>query len=326
VINLNKGKIGEEYMTQSIDAIVRPPAFPDHTQLPDEDGTFVKNFQEHPQSIILTDAIGPVLEQLHPDGQYAIGQDCGIYWRETEPPETGAEAPDWFYVPNVPPQFEGQIRRSYVLWREYIAPLIALEFASGNGDEERDRTPLSIVEGQVTKPGKFWVYEHIIRIPYYGIYEINNRNLEVYSLIGGAYQQLTPNERGHYPIPPLGIELGLWQGNYQNQTQVWLRWWDEQGNLLLIGDERAQLEQLRAEQERQRAEQERQRAEQESQRAEQEHQRAESAEQALQVEVQVRRDAIPRLLAMGLSVEQVAEALSLTVVEVRGSSEEEKST
>ncbi|MFO7090179.1 transcriptional regulator, partial [Arthrospira platensis PCC 7345] len=30
---------------------------PDHTQLPCEDGTFVKNFQEHPQSILLTDSI-----------------------------------------------------------------------------------------------------------------------------------------------------------------------------------------------------------------------------------------------------------------------------
>ena len=26
---------------------------PDHTQLPSEDGTFVKNFQEHPQSMLL---------------------------------------------------------------------------------------------------------------------------------------------------------------------------------------------------------------------------------------------------------------------------------
>jgi Uma2 family endonuclease len=108
--------------------------------LPDEDGTFVKNFQEHPQSIILTDSIGPVVERLHPDGQYAIGQDCGIYWRETDPPERGAEAPDWFYVPNVPATLDG-FRRSYVLWREHMAPFIALEFASGNGDEERDRTP-----------------------------------------------------------------------------------------------------------------------------------------------------------------------------------------
>ena len=73
---------------------------------------------------------------------------------------------------------------------------------------------------------------------------------------------------------PLGVELGLWQGSYQNQTQLWLRWWDNEGNLLLIGDERAQW-----------------------------------AEQTIQ-------DAVPRLLGMGLSTQQVAEALGLTVEEV----------
>ena len=290
-------------MTASVDRIVLPPAFGDHTQLPESDGTFVKNFQEHPQSLILTDSIGPILQERHPDGQYAIGQDCGIYWRETEPPEKGAEAPDWFYVPNVPPNLDGQIRRSYVLWREHIAPLIALEFASGNGDEERDSTPLSRTEeGVITKPGKFWVYERVMRIPYYGIYEINSGRLEVYRLIDGYYQLLGLNQRGHFPITSLDVELGLWQGNYQNQTMLWLRWWDEEGNLLLIGDERAELERLRGEQQRERAEQERL--------------RADSAEQAQQAEAQTRRDAIPRLLGMGLSAEQVAEALSLSVEEV----------
>jgi DNA-binding NarL/FixJ family response regulator len=67
--------------------------------------------------------------------------------------------------------------------------------------------------------------------------------------------------------------------------------------LLLIGDERAQLERLRGAQHRE---------------------RAESSEQARQPEFQARRDdAIPRLLGMGLSAEQVAEALSLSVEEVR---------
>jgi len=283
-------------MTTSVNRVVLPPAFGDHTQLPDSDGTFVKNFQEHPQSLILTDSIGQILQQRHPDGQYAIGQDCGIYWRETEPAEQGAEAPDWFYVPNVPPNIDGQIRRSYVLWREHIAPLIALEFASGNGDEDRDRTPLSRTDERVvTKPGKFWVYERVMRIPYYGIYQVNNSRLEVYRLIDGYYQLLELNQRGHFPIAPLGVELGLWQGSYQNQTMLWLRWWDEEGNLLSIGDERAELERLRGEQQRE---------------------RAESAEQARQAEFQARRDAIPRLLGMGLSAEQVAEALSLSVEEV----------
>ena len=151
-------------MTFTVDQDPALVPFPDHTQLPESDGTFVKNFQEHPQSILLTDSIEPVLQRMHPDGNYAIGQDCGIYWRITEPPEKGAVAPDWFYVPNVPPNLvNGVPRRSYVLWQEFIAPLIVLEFVSGNGQEERNKTPWK---------GKFFIYEQVIRPAFYGIYEV----------------------------------------------------------------------------------------------------------------------------------------------------------
>jgi Uma2 family endonuclease len=245
-------------MTSAIDQSNALTPLPDHTQLPETDGTFVKNFQEHPQSILLTDSIKPILQKHHPDGQYCIGQDSGIYWRLTDPPEKGAEAPDWFYVGNVPPLLNGKTRRSYVLWQEHIAPFIVLEFVSGNGEEERDQTPWK---------GKFWIYEQVIRAPFYGIYEVNKASVEVYELIGGQYQLLTANERGHYPISSLGVELGIWTGEYQSMELPWLRWWDLQGNLLLTGEERAEQERQRAEQERQRAEQERQRAEQERQRA-----------------------------------------------------------
>ncbi|NER04708.1 MAG: Uma2 family endonuclease [Okeania sp. SIO3C4] len=267
-----------------------PRSFPDHTQLPESDGSFVKNFQEHPQSIILTDSITPVLQRIHPDGQYAIGQDCGIYWRETDPPEQGAVCPDWFYVPNVPPLLDGQYRRSYVLPREKVPPFIALELASGDGSEERDKTPLSQTsQGKKIKPGKFWVYEQIIEITYYGIYEITSGNLEVYHLENGSYRRMSANERGHYPIEELGVELGLWEGNYDNQFMLWLRWWDAEGNLLLIGNERAEIEKARAER----------------------------AESELEKALLVQKNAISRLLAIGLSMEEVSETLSLSVEEVQ---------
>lgn len=228
-----------------------PLTLPDHTQLPESDGTFVKNFQEHPQSLLLTSSIRPVLDALHPDGHYCIGQDSGIYWRLTDPPEKGAEAPDWFYVPNVPPLLNGVGRRSYVLWKEIVAPLIAIEFVSGDGSAERDATsPLANPEA---KAGKFWVYEQAIRIPFYAIYEVEKAAVEVYELIANHYCQCLPNARGHYPIPPMGVELGIWQGREGNQTLPWLRWWDREGNLLLTGDERAEQEKQRAEQEKQRA-------------------------------------------------------------------------
>lgn len=211
---------------------------PDHTQLPESDGTFVfakraggKNFQEHPQSILLTDSIQPQLQQLHPDEQYCIGQDCGIYWRMTKPPERDAEAPDWFYVANVPPVLNGEMRRSYVLWQELIAPTIVLEFVSGSGAEERDNTPFV---------GKFWIYEQVIRPAFYGIYEVKKAAVEVYQLVAGCYQLIAANNRGHYPIPPLKVELGIWQGHYLNAELPWLRWWNQQGNLLPTGEERAE--------------------------------------------------------------------------------------
>ncbi|KAB8319286.1 Uma2 family endonuclease [Tolypothrix campylonemoides VB511288] len=234
-------------------------ALPDHTQLPESDGTFVKNFQEHPQSILLTDSIQPRLQEIHPDGQCCIGQDCGIYWRMTDPPERDAEAPDWFYVSNVPPTLNGEIRRSYVLWQELIAPLIVLEFVSGNGEEERDNTPYQ---------GKFWIYQQVIRPAFYGIYEVKKASIEVYRWVAGRYERMNPNERGHYPIAPMDVELGIWRGYYLNAELPWLRWWDGDGNLLLTGEERAHAERQRAEAERQRAETERQRAEAERQRAE----------------------------------------------------------
>ena len=213
-------------------------SLPDHTQLPDSDGTFVKNFQEHPQSILFTDSILPRLQEIHPDGQYCIGQDSGIYWRLTEPPERGAEAPDWFYVPNVPPTLNGELRRSYVLWKELLAPLIVLEFVSGDGEEERDLTPYE---------GKFWIYENVIRPAYYGIYEVKKASVEVYQLVAGRYEKMSPNSREHYLIAPMGVELGIWQGYYLNVELPWLRWWDSLGNLLLTGDERAKAERQRAE-------------------------------------------------------------------------------
>ncbi|HEX8199263.1 MAG TPA: Uma2 family endonuclease, partial [Isosphaeraceae bacterium] len=211
---------------------------PDHTQLPESDGTFVTNFQEHPQALLLTDSILPVLRRRHSDGMFTIGQDSGIYWRLVEPPLRGVKAPDWFYVPGVPPLLEGRPRKSYVLWQEFLPPLILLEFVSGDGTEERDRTP---------QEGKFWVYENVIRPAYYGIYEVDPGRVEMYEHVAGKFQPQPANERGHYPIPQLGVELGIWQGSFQNMQLPWLRWWDEQGNLLLIGEERAEQERQRAE-------------------------------------------------------------------------------
>jgi Uma2 family endonuclease len=211
---------------------------PNHLQLPEKDETVASNFQEHPQSALLTATILPVLERRHPDGNFAIGQDSFIYWEHTDPPQQGSKAPDWFYIPHVPRLLDGTFRRSYVMWQEHVSPLIVIEYVSGDGSEERDQTPYT---------GKFWIYEQRIRAAYYAIYEVKPGRVTAYCLTAGKYELVPANERGHYPILPMGVELGIWNGRFQFFDLPWLRWWDEQGNLLLTADEKLEQERLRAE-------------------------------------------------------------------------------
>jgi hypothetical protein len=89
-----------------------PVHLPDHLELPDENGEIVENFREQPQGELLDQAIWPILEQLHPNRDFALGHDCGIYWRLTNPLVKGAVCPDWFYVPGVPADLNGHYRRS----------------------------------------------------------------------------------------------------------------------------------------------------------------------------------------------------------------------
>lgn len=52
-------------------------------------------------------------------------------------------------------------------------------------------------------------------------------------------------------MPPLELGLGLWEGEYQGINRLWLRWYDEEGNLILTDTER---EKQRAEEAEKRAE------------------------------------------------------------------------
>jgi Uma2 family endonuclease len=180
--------------------------------------------QQRPQTEMLNQCLVPVLNEIHPDGQYCVAGDCFIYFKHTQPPLAGCKAPDWFYVPGVSPMLEGEIRRSYVLWKEGVRPLIVIEYVSGDGSEERDATP---------NTGKFWVYERAIGAFYYVILDPQRSALEVHHLVGGRYQPMTPNARGRFPITPLRVELGVWEGTFRELNGAWLRAWEEGSDRML---------------------------------------------------------------------------------------------
>jgi len=157
------------------------------------------------------------------------------------------KAPDWVYVPSVLPAEPGEVRRSYTRNAEGEVPAVVMEFLSDTDGSEYSNKP--------TYPyGKWRFYERILQVPIYVIFEPKSGVLEVYRLsASGEYELQEPDANQRFWIELIGLFLGVWEGKKSQRTGYWLRWWDENGNLLLWGAERVEQERQRAEEECQRA-------------------------------------------------------------------------
>lgn len=155
-----------------------------------------------------------------------------------------AKAPDWAYIPaiSVP---RPEVERSYTPRLQGEMPTLVLEFLSDTEGGE-----YSIKE--TFPPGKFFYYEQILQVLNYGIFDLATGTLEFYRLNQDArYILEAGNEQNQFWIPEMQLYLGVWQGSRDNRDGFWLRWWDEQGQLLpwdteLIEQERQRVERLAA--------------------------------------------------------------------------------
>ncbi|MDJ0732903.1 MAG: Uma2 family endonuclease [Nostocaceae cyanobacterium] len=157
------------------------------------------------------------------------------------------KAPDWGYVPSILVTRE-EVKRSYTPRLQGDIPVIVMEFISDTEGGEYSSKP-------TYPPGKWFFYEQILQVPNYAIFEPDTGVLEVYHLDdSGQYRLQTADGNHRYWIAEINLFLGIWEGSRENRTGYWLRWWDENGELLLWGSELATQEHQRAEQEHQRAE------------------------------------------------------------------------
>ncbi|HEY9739711.1 MAG TPA: Uma2 family endonuclease [Coleofasciculaceae cyanobacterium] len=151
------------------------------------------------------------------------------------------KAPDWAYVPSIRVPRE-EVKRSYTPRLQGDIPVVVIEFLSDTEGSEYSSKP-------TYPPGKWFFYERILEVPNYIIFEPDAGELEVYQLDdSGRYQLQNPDVNNGYWIAQMELFLGVWQGTRENRTGYWLRWWDENGELLLWGSERAErlAAQLRA--------------------------------------------------------------------------------
>ncbi len=165
--------------------------------------------------------------------------DLNLYYDLNHP--NWYKRPDWFGAVGVPRLYEGRdLRLSYVQWQEPASPYIVVELLSP-GTEEEDLGRTSQKPGK--PPTKWQVYEEILRIPYYVVFSRSTNELQAFQLHGGRYEAATL-QSGRLIIPELELSLGLWQGSYKNLERLWLRWFKDSGELILIPSERVvELEQ-----------------------------------------------------------------------------------
>jgi len=194
---------------------------------------------------------------------YFTGMDINLYYDREH--LLWHKRPDWFLALGVPRLYNGRdLRLSYVVWQENASPFVVVELLSP-GTEAEDLGERSPQPGQ--PPSKWQVYEQILRVPYYFLFDRYRSEFRGFGLNCSSYRPLDITEQKFW-LPELDLGLGVWQGRYQGIERGWLRWYNEQG-WIPTPEEIAQQERQRADEERQRAEAERQRAETERQRAEQ---------------------------------------------------------
>ncbi len=173
------------------------------------------------------------LTQYAADQVFSVG-DMNLYYDSRHP--NWYKRPDWFAVVGVPRLYDGHdMRLSYVVWQEGVNPFVIVELLSpGTEKEDLGQTE----RGNADIPTKWEVYEQILRVPYYILFDRYTNALQAFHLVGGHYQPIE-NADQQVTISEWQLSLRTWTGEYEGVHRVWLRWFDAEGRLILTGAERA---------------------------------------------------------------------------------------
>ncbi len=191
----------------------------------------------------------------YPRQNYLMAQDLNLYYDIEHP--NWYKRPDWFVVLGVESEnCQEDLRLSYVTWQEERNPFLVVELLSpGTRTEDLGQTRASVD----LPPTKWEVYEQILEIPYYVVYDRYENDFRGFRLQGNRYRSLDVST-GRLWLEELGLGLGLWEGSYHEVRGLWLRFYDRQNNWIATPSELAQQERQRADRAELTLQQERDRA------------------------------------------------------------------
>jgi len=177
--------------------------------------------------------------------------DLNLYYDLAHP--LWHKRPDWFLVVGVPRLYEeDRDRASYVMWQEKVSPVVIVELLSpGTEADDLGRFApkrLSIPADPNAPPSKFEVYEQILKVPHYVVFNKRDSCLRYFRLVEGVYQEQTvATSNPRLWIAELGVGLAVWRGLFEGMPKSWLRWCDANGALLPTDTEAALQIQQQAE-------------------------------------------------------------------------------
>lgn len=205
---------------------------PDVSHLITEDDTPVDNFGSEKQQRFLTN----ILYNARKDQVFLACANVGIYYNIGQPPIV----PDFFLSLDVttPANLWEKNHRCYLVWEFGKTPEVSIEIVSNKVGGELDE--------------KLKIYQNM-RVIYYVVFDpqkyLSEKVLRIFKLTGINYQETSETW-----LEGVNLGLTLWEGEFENFKGLWLRWCDENGNLLLTGDESAQKAILEQKEEQKRAE------------------------------------------------------------------------
>jgi hypothetical protein len=229
-----------------------------------EDDTPVDNFQSEIQQRLLVE---PLYSSRTLPLPFLAAANVGLFYRY----KTDPIVPDMMLSLGVQraEDFADRRNRSYFLWEFGKLPEVCVEIVSNREGDELQLSQKSQQRGK--RVSKREIYAQI-GIDYYVVFdplqqiqgedEMNGALLRVWEMTQGRYQEVTSPEgiatvKQSVWLDRVGLGLALWSGQFEEeQTRLWLRWCDSQGQVVATGAERAEAESQRAEAESQRAEQE----------------------------------------------------------------------
>lgn len=269
-----------------------------------DDGEPMESARHRQQMTVLIDSLE---HEWRDRDDFYVGGNMFLYFSETQARRNDFRGPDVFVVMNT----TRRERKAWVVWEEDgQAPDVVIELLSESTEA-------------VDRGDKMRIYARALRVAEYFLFDPFTGLLEGYELdpVHHVYVKKQADANGRLRSLGLGLDLATVSGTLWGVEANWLRWLDDDGDVLELPSEAAKAEAKRAHAERSRAEAEAKRAEAEAKRADAEAKRADA--EASQAEAEAKRAAVEATRAE-LAAEQAAQEAKRADAETKRADAEAK--